>query len=206
MARATRPHGLRRDGDHVAAVADDRSCPRRGTRSSHGHAVADGSATGSDVNSGISFSVATVLGLAQLASSTARAACRLPLSMPSGRRPAAPRPRMAPDRRRARGDVAILADGAVVQVDLHQRRHVDALAIAHAEVERRADDDDDIGLGEGVASACGRNGADRPAAAGRGCAVEVAGNVEAAQQRDRLRPGRARPRPAGRTGSPGARP
>jgi hypothetical protein len=56
------------------------------------------------------------------------------------------RPRI-PDQ--AERDVAILADRAVVHVDLHQRRHADPLAIAHAEVERRADDDDDIRLGEG---------------------------------------------------------
>ena len=40
-------------------------------------------------------------------------------------------------------DVAVLADRAVVHVDLHQLQILaDALAVAHAEIERRADDDD----------------------------------------------------------------
>ena len=83
-------------------------------------------------------------------------------------------------------DVAVLADGAVVEVDLHQRRHVDALAVAHAEIEWRADDDDDVGLAEGERAGAVEMmriaGRQEPAAG----AVEVAGNVEAAQQRDRF--------------------
>ena len=44
-------------------------------------------------------------------------------------------------------DVAVLADRAVVQVDLDDRRvGGEALAVAHAEVERRADDDDQVGV------------------------------------------------------------
>ena len=67
-------------------------------------------------------------------------------------------------------DVAVLADGAVVHVDLHELELLaDAPAVAHAKIKRRADDDDDVGIGERVASACDRNGADRPAATARGC-------------------------------------
>ena len=48
-------------------------------------------------------------------------------------------------------DVAILADRAVVHVDLHQLQILaDALAVAHAEIERRADDHQHVGLGEGL--------------------------------------------------------
>ncbi len=86
----------------------------------------------------------------------------------------------------AERNVAVLADGAVVEVDLHQSRHVDALAVAHAEIERRADNDDDVGLGKGERAGTVEMvriaGRQQPAAA----AVEIAGNVEAAQKRNRL--------------------
>ena len=51
------------------------------------------------------------------------------------------------------GDVAILADGAVIHVDLYHRGVLaQSPAIAHAEVERGADDDDHIGLVESIAA------------------------------------------------------
>ena len=48
------------------------------------------------------------------------------------------------------GDVAVLADSPVVEVDLDQGRCGNSLAIAHSEVERRADDHYDIGTLEGI--------------------------------------------------------
>ncbi len=83
-------------------------------------------------------------------------------------------------------DVAVLADGAIIHVDLHQRRHLDALAVTHAEVEGRADDHHHVGLGEGKRAGAVevmRIAWRQHAAAG---AVHVAGNVEAAQKRDCL--------------------
>jgi hypothetical protein len=84
-------------------------------------------------------------------------------------------------------DVAILADGAVVHVDLHELQlFADALAVAHAEIERRADDDQHVRLGKGLAAGAIEvmriAGRQEPAAR----AVEVAGNIEAAQERNRL--------------------
>ena len=81
-------------------------------------------------------------------------------------------------------DVPVLADDVVAEIDLHERRHLDALAVAHAEIERRADDHDDVRLVEGErarAIEVMRIARRQEAASG---AVEVAGNVEAAQQRD----------------------
>ncbi len=79
-------------------------------------------------------------------------------------------------------DVSVLADGAVVQIDLHQRRDVDALAVAHAEIEWGADDHHHVGFAERhgasaveVMGIAGRQGA-------AGGPVEVAGDVEASQQ------------------------
>ena len=66
-------------------------------------------------------------------------------------------------------DVAVLADSAVVHVDLHQLDVLaDALAVSHAEIEGCADDHEHVGLGKGLASGSGRNGADLRAAEGRG--------------------------------------
>src|SRR4051795_11175346 len=64
---------------------------------------------------------------------------------------------LAEDRARvadeAEGDVAVLADGLVGHVDLDDRRLArQALAVAHAEVERRADDDDHVRVVERVAA------------------------------------------------------
>ena len=68
------------------------------------------------------------------------------------------------------GDVAVAPDGAVVEIDLHHlRAAAEPAAVAHAEIERRADDDDHVGLVEGI----------------RARAVEVMGS-----------PGGSRPRPA----------
>src|SRR4051812_24271835 len=51
----------------------------------------------------------------------------------------------------AQRDVAVLADGAVVHVDLDDLRLArQALAVAHPEVERRADDEDHVGVVERV--------------------------------------------------------
>lgn len=48
-------------------------------------------------------------------------------------------------------DVPVLADGAVVEVDLHDGGvGGEPLAVAHPEVERRTHDHDQIGVGEGV--------------------------------------------------------
>ena len=77
-------------------------------------------------------------------------------------------------------DIPVLADGAVVHVDLHERElRADAASVAHAEVERRAHDDNDIGVGERVAASpievmrIARR--QQPAAA----TVEITGDVEA---------------------------
>ncbi len=84
-------------------------------------------------------------------------------------------------------DVAVLADRAVVHVDLHQRQFLaDALAVAHAEIERRADDDQHVGIRKGLrarAVEVMRIARRQQSTAGP---VEVAGNVEAAQQRNRF--------------------
>src|SRR5215472_2080952 len=84
-------------------------------------------------------------------------------------------------------DIAILAARPVIHVDLHQRRlGADAPPVAHAKVEGRTDDDDDVRIREGVATRAIEvmrvTGREQPAAP----AVEVAGNVETAQQRDGL--------------------
>ncbi len=47
-------------------------------------------------------------------------------------------------------DVAVLADRRVRHVDLHDRRRLEPLAVAHAEVERRPDDHDHVGFVERV--------------------------------------------------------
>ena len=79
-------------------------------------------------------------------------------------------------------DVSILADGAVVQIDLHQRRDVDALAVAHAEIERGADNHHHVGFAErhgpGAVEVMGIAGWQDAA----GGTVEVAGDVQASQQ------------------------
>ena len=101
-------------------------------------------------------------------------------------------------------DVAVLADGAVVEVDLHDGRvRRQPLAVAHAEVEGRADDDDDVGVGEGVPAGqlevvrvAGRQGA-----AAR--AVHVGGHVERAYEVDRRLGAAASSRPGCPAGSPG---
>src|SRR4051795_4305823 len=64
---------------------------------------------------------------------------------------------LAEDRARvadeAEGDVAVLADRLVVHVDLDDRGLArEALAVAHPEVERRADDQDHVGVVERVAA------------------------------------------------------
>ncbi len=85
----------------------------------------------------------------------------------------------------SQADVAILADGAVIHVDLHQSQILaDALAVAHAEVERRTHDQEHVGVGERL----GSGAIEMMRIAGRqqaaACAVEVSRNIEAAQQRD----------------------
>ena len=84
-------------------------------------------------------------------------------------------------------DVAVLADRAVVHVDLHQLQLLaDALAVAHAEVEGRSDDHQHIGIGERLAARAievMRVARRQKPAAG---AVEIPGDVEAPQQRDRF--------------------
>ena len=85
------------------------------------------------------------------------------------------------------GHVAVLADRAVVEVDLDHRRVVpEPLAVAHAEVEGGADDHDDVRLLEGVAARAvevvrvprGEEAAPGP--------VEVRRNVELADEAQRL--------------------
>src|SRR5207244_7394714 len=80
-------------------------------------------------------------------------------------------------------DVAVLADRAVVHVDLHELElRADAPPVAHAKVEGRAHDDDDVGVGKGIAAGpievvrIARR--EKPAAA----AIEVARDVEAPEQ------------------------
>ena len=84
-------------------------------------------------------------------------------------------------------DVAVLADRAIVHIDLHQLRlGADSPPVAHAKVERRADNDNDVGVGESVAAGSievVRIARRQQAAA---AAVEVAGDVKSAQQRDRF--------------------
>ena len=84
-------------------------------------------------------------------------------------------------------DVAILADGAVIHVDLHQLEILaDALAVAHAKIERRADDHQYVGLGKRLRARTVEvvRIARRQQPAAR--AVEITGNIQAAQQRDGL--------------------
>jgi hypothetical protein len=114
------------------------------------------------VNSGSSFSVAA-------SSSGQLLHPRAPLAFvvrePSRRRGgiASHTARIADE---AEGDVAVLADGAVILVYLNQGRNIDALAVAHPEVERSADDDDDVRLVEGLERVrskwCGSPGGSRP--------------------------------------------
>src|SRR3954453_7659136 len=90
--------------------------------------------------------------------------------------------------------VAVLADRLVGHVDLDNRRLArEALAVAHPEVERRADDHDDVGVVEGVAARevevvriAGRQRAARGA-------VHVRRDVELADELDRLLVAAARP-------------
>ena len=83
-------------------------------------------------------------------------------------------------------DVAVFADCGIALVDLHQRDFGrDALAVAHAEIKRRADNQQHIGLAEGVAAGAvemmrvvdGEHAAARP--------VHVGGDVERAHQFNR---------------------
>ena len=94
-------------------------------------------------------------------------------------------------------DIAVLADGGIVLVDLDQRRRLgDAPAIAHAEVEGRADDQDRVGLLEGVRPravemvriAFGQHAAARPVHIGRDVerADEGDGRLVAAARPDLL--------------------
>jgi hypothetical protein len=139
-----------------------------------------------DLNSGISFSAAAVSASLSCFSHCWRA-CRLsPLMRPVAACSTAPK--MAPGSPTSpKLDVAILADRAVVHVDLHQLEILaDALAVAHAEIERSADDHQHVGVGKrlGAGAIEVMRIAGRQQAAAR--AVEIAGNVEAAQQRNRL--------------------
>src|SRR5205823_7597556 len=84
-------------------------------------------------------------------------------------------------------DITVLADSAVVHVDLHQLElGADAAAVTHTEIKRSPDDDDHIRFREGVASSAievMRVSRRQQSAA---TPVEVAGNVEATQERNRL--------------------
>ena len=91
--------------------------------------------------------------------------------------------RRAEDRARiadqAQGHVAVLADRPVVEVDLdHRRVAPQPLAVAHAEVEGGADDDDDVRLLERIAARSVEvvRVSGREEASPR--AVEVGGDVE----------------------------
>src|SRR5580692_7434973 len=87
----------------------------------------------------------------------------------------------------AKIDVAILANRAVVHVDLHQLQFLaDALTVAHAEIERRADDDQDIGAGESLSARSIEvmRIAGRQQSSAR--AVEISRNIQAAQQGNRF--------------------
>ena len=87
----------------------------------------------------------------------------------------------------AERDVPVLADRAVVLIDLHHGGvPAEAPAVAHAEVERRADDHDHVGLVEGHAAGAVEmvRVAGRQQSAAR--AVEVGRDVELAHQLDRL--------------------
>ncbi len=48
-------------------------------------------------------------------------------------------------------DIAVSADGRIRHVDLHDGLGLEALAVTQAEIEGRADDDDDVGFGERIA-------------------------------------------------------
>src|SRR5450631_1116920 len=79
-------------------------------------------------------------------------------------------------------DVAILADRSIVHVDLHQLQILaDALAVAHAEIERRPHDHDDVRickrLSAGAIEVMRISGRQQTTAG----AVEVTGNIQAAQ-------------------------
>ena len=86
----------------------------------------------------------------------------------------------------AEADVTVLADRGVILVDLHQGRLFgDTLAIAHAKIEGRADDENDVGVLEGVAAGAVkvmRVALWQHAAAG---AVHVSRNIERAHEIDR---------------------
>ena len=106
----------------------------------------------------------------------------------------------------AERDVAVLADRPVVHVDLDDCGLArQALAVAHPEVERRADDEDHVGVVERVAA---REvevvRVARRERAARG-AVHVRGDVQLADELDRLLVAARRSRPGCRAARTGAR-
>ena len=178
MAGRARLDGLGRDGDDVAAVADiDRVL---------GQELVDliGDAEGIDRHRvGLEFRQQLLVGRFLRRAELLHPAPALAGAVvhPPGRRRRHRREHGADIADQAERDVAVLADGAVIEVDLHHRGvGAKPRSIAHAEIERRAGDDDDVGLIEGdapgaveVMGIAGREGA----AAG---AIEIGRDVEGA--------------------------
>ena len=185
LTGVSRPHGLRRDGDHIAAVADINGVVGEKLVQFVGDAIrvnrhAVRLEQRHELIARHHFRVAQLLQplLTRLAF--------VALDAPAGGRQycAQDRARIA---NQSKIDIAILADRAIVHVDLHQLQVLaDALAVAHAEIERRSDNDQHIGARKGLGAGTiemMRIAGRQKAAAG---AVEVAWDIQSAQQRNRF--------------------
>ena len=150
VAGGARLHGLRADGDDVAAVPDvDGVLGQELIELPRDPIGVDRRLVGAEEGH-------QLLGLLDLEGAELLEPCLSAVAARPAARGRGVRHR-AEDRARvadeAQGHVPVLADGAVVEVDLDHRRVVpEPLAVAHAEVEGGADDDDDVRLLEGVAA------------------------------------------------------
>ena len=177
---AVRLDGLRRDGHHVAAVADVNGIVGQELVDLPGHPVGmDGNRVGGEHGHQL-FRASLFLGAKFLHPCLSPAGAPVDAAGGGIGDGLEDGPHVADQTQR---DVPVLAHGAVIHVDLDDGRvGAQALAVPHAEVERRAHDDDHVGLVEGqapgaveVMGVAGRQGA----AAGP---VHVGGNVEGAHE------------------------